>query len=195
MKIKNKSMIVTSLLILLGTSNTIHAKENVSANNVQCNQGIQVNSSEEQVEFKIKTSGSNVNLRSGPGTNYPIIAKIPNNSTITKISDFSNGEWAKTVFVGEGGKEYIGYIKYDPKYTEKVPQVNKTLAEITGNRVIFRSKDSKSSNKLGYFYKGNVVEIIEKAKNNYYKIKVVNTNGDYKNNIGYVHGDYVNILK
>lgn len=195
MRMRNKSIIVTSLLILLVTSNTTRAKEVIATNNVKCDQRVQVNCGEEQVEFKIKTSGSNVNLRSGPGTNHSIIAKIPNNSIVTKISDFSNGDWAKTVFVGKGGKEYIGYIKYDSKYTVKAPQVDKTLADITGNRVVFRDKDSKTSGKLGYFYKGNTVEIIEKAKNNYYKIKVVNTNGDYKDNIGYVHGDYLNILK
>ncbi len=185
---KLKTLVLSVALIgLIGAPTTLYANEvSYSAVVSRTNQ--------EQVDYKIKTSGSNVNLRKGPGTNHSVVTKIPNNSIVTKISDFSNGKWAKTVFVGKGGKEYIGYILYDAKYTSIAPESNTKLGQITGNRVIFRNGDSRSSGKLGYFYKGDTVEILEKAKNGYCKIKVVNTHNKYKNNIGYVHTDYVDIL-
>lgn len=181
----NLKILIISTALLIGSLNTSFAQVQPNTNSAYL-----IN---EQTDYKISTSGSNVNLRSGPGTNYSIIAKIPNNSVITKISDYSNGKWAKTVFTGDKGKEYIGYILYDNNYIKEYTNLN-SFGEITANRVVFRKDGHIMSSKLGYFYKGNTVEILEEAnKNDYYKVRVINTNGDYKNNIGYVHKNYVKI--
>lgn len=180
----NLKILIISTALLIGSLNTSFAQVQPNTNSAYL-----IN---EQTDYKISTGGSNVNLRSGPGTNYSIIAKIPNNSVITKISDYSNGKWAKTVFVGNKGREYIGYILYDENYVKEYTSIPNSFGEITANRVIFRKEGHKWSSKLGYFYKGNTVEILENAnKDNYIKIRVINTNGDYKDNVGYVHKDYV----
>lgn len=151
-------------------------------------------SQQEQVEYKIQTKGSNVNLRKGPGTNNGVLVKIPNGSTVVKISDYQNGKWAKTVYTSNNGKEYIGYMLYDEEYVKEECISNRKVGYITGDRVIFRASGSKNSQKYGYFYKGNVVEIMEEANNNgYLKIRVVNTDGRYPYAIGYVYKDYVRI--
>ena len=184
-----KTTLCIALICLLGAPKILHAQEI----NQNSNLAMTFTCEKEQVDYTISTKGSNVNLRSGPGINHSIIAKIPNNSVLTKISDFSNGRWAKTVFVASGGREYIGYILYDESYTKPAPKTNSTIGDITGNRVVFRKGDSILSGKLGYFYKGNTVEVLELARNNYYKIRVVNTNNQFKDNIGYVYKDYVQI--
>ena len=128
----NLKILIISTALLIGSLNTSFAQVQPNTNSAYL-----IN---EQTDYKISTSGSNVNLRSGPGTNYSIIAKI------------------------------------------------------TAYRVVFRKDGHIMSSKLGYFYKGNTVEILEEAnKHDYYKVRVINTNGDYKNNIGYVHKNYVKI--
>lgn len=151
-------------------------------------------SQQEQVEYKIQTKGSNVNLRKGPGTNNGVIVKIPNGSKVVKISDYQNGKWAKTVYTSNSGKEYIGYILYDEEYVKEMCISDSKVGIITGDRVVFRSHGSRFSKKYGYYYKGNTVEIIEEAnENGYLKVRVVNTDGRYSHAVGYVHKDYVRI--
>lgn len=184
----NKKIIITNITaMMLGLTMLNVAEASNSQVETMCIQ-------QEQMEYKIQTKGSNVNLRTGPGTNYSVMSRIPNGSKVVKISDYQNGKWAKTVYTTNKGNEYIGYILYDESYVKEICEEDAKIGTITGDRVIFRAEGNIFSKRYGYFYKGNTVEVLEGANGNgYLKIRVVNTNGRYPYAIGYVHKDYVRI--
>lgn len=185
----NKKIILKNAIYALFVGILITSTTEASASQIEtlCIQ-------QEQVEYEIKTKGSNVNLRKGPGINNGVIVKIPNGSKVVKISDYQNGKWAKTVYTNDKGKEYIGYILYDEEYVKEKCTIDSKLGLITGDRVVFRAGGSITARKYGYFYKGNIVEILEEANvNGYLKVRVVNTDCRYPYAIGYVHADYVRL--
>lgn len=61
--------------------------------------------------FKVKVTASALNIRKGPGTNYPIVGCIKDKGiyTITKTS----GSWGHL-------KSNVGWISISPSYTQKV---------------------------------------------------------------------------
>lgn len=145
----------------------------------------------EQEQYIVTTGKLPLNLRTGPSTKSNVIAKIPAGSVITKISDFTN-EWAKTVYRTPQGKEYIGYSFYGSGYAKKANFKKSEFGTITANRVIFRDSGSKTSKKLGYFYIGDQVDVVENVNSNgYYKVVITKaTDKSIVSNIGYVHNDY-----
>ena len=54
-------------------------------------------------------AASGLRVRSGPGTNYEILASLVNGNTITIVAD-AGGGWYQISFVGSGGATIIGYI-------------------------------------------------------------------------------------
>ncbi|QNU67275.1 SH3 domain-containing protein [Ruminiclostridium herbifermentans] len=59
----------------------------------------------------VNTDGSNLNVRSGPGTNYSIIGKFANGTDVTWEDDDgkSSGDWAYVTGVSTNGKTISGY--------------------------------------------------------------------------------------
>ena len=57
----------------------------------------------------LTTDGSSLNMRSGPGTGYSILASIPGSATLTLLS-LENG-WYKTTYNGKTGYVSSDYVK------------------------------------------------------------------------------------
>ena len=61
---------------------------------------------------KVVDGGNGVRVRSGPGTNYDILATIPNGGSV-KIVESAGDGWYKITFSGVGGATTTGYMKGD----------------------------------------------------------------------------------
>ena len=61
---------------------------------------------------KVVNGGNGVRVRSGPGTNYDILATISNGGSV-KIVESAGDGWYKITFSGVGGATTTGYMKGD----------------------------------------------------------------------------------
>ena len=61
---------------------------------------------------KVVNGGNGVRVRSGPGTNYDILATISNGGSV-KIVESAGDGWYKIIFSGVGGATTTGYMKGD----------------------------------------------------------------------------------
>ena len=59
---------------------------------------------------KVVNGGNGVRVRSGPGTNYDILATVPNGGSV-KIVESAGDGWYKIIFSGVGGATTTGYMK------------------------------------------------------------------------------------
>ena len=60
----------------------------------------------------VVNGGNGVRVRSGPGTNYEILASVSNGADIQIVESAGDG-WYKITFSGAGGKITTGYMKGD----------------------------------------------------------------------------------
>ena len=60
----------------------------------------------------VVNGGNGVRVRSGPGTNYEILASVSNGADIQIVESAGDG-WYKITFSGAGGKVTTGYMKGD----------------------------------------------------------------------------------
>ena len=78
---------------------------------------------------KVKTKGSNLNVRSGPGTNYGKIGKLKNKSSVTLTG--YNGKWYQIDYNGKKGYVSASYITTSDK--KKLPAfASGGLVDFTG---------------------------------------------------------------
>ena len=61
---------------------------------------------------KVVNGGNGVRVRSGPGTNYDILATVPNDGSV-KIVESAGDGWYKITFSDVGGVTTTGYLKGD----------------------------------------------------------------------------------
>ncbi len=63
----------------------------------------------------VKTDGSNLNVRSGPGTNYSIVGKFANGTKVHfgAIDPIESENWSYVWGTGIDGKEVTGYVHMD----------------------------------------------------------------------------------
>ena len=61
---------------------------------------------------KVVNGGNGVRVRSGPGTNYDILATVPDGASV-KIVESAGDGWYKIIFSGVGGATTTGYMKGD----------------------------------------------------------------------------------
>jgi hypothetical protein len=59
---------------------------------------------------KVTTEKSNLNIRKGPGTDQPIVAKAGHNSMVTLVSKTSEQWWLIRTEAGEEGYAYAQYL-------------------------------------------------------------------------------------
>lgn len=133
-------------------------------------------------------TGSNVNMRLGPGTNYGIVANY-SKGTKLKISG-SNGNWYEVSVNGKYGyisKDYVKVSSSEEK-TESVPTPSQSMNEtgiICGSNVRMRGGPGTNYAIVGYYNNGTKMSITGKTGNWY----AVNYNGTK----GYVSSDYIKI--
>ena len=64
-----------------------------------------------RAQFRVYTHGDNLNVRSGPGTNYSIIGSFANGSLIEIPDPYSSAEWVYATGTDVySGKTISGYI-------------------------------------------------------------------------------------
>lgn len=128
-------------------------------------------------------TGSEVNLRSGPGTNYRVIDCLTRGDTVT-VTDRSGSTWYAVDYNGQSGfmaADYL-HINEDDFGGLTIPSSNGT-GYINAMYVRFRSGPSGSSSILGEYNRGKAVTI-------------TGTAGDWTactidGQAGYVHSQYL----
>ena len=60
----------------------------------------------------VVNGGNGVRVRSGPGTNYEVLASVPNGGSVQIVESAGDG-WYKIIFSGAGGAATTGYMKGD----------------------------------------------------------------------------------
>lgn len=126
-----------------------------------------------------KIIGTNVNMRSGPGTNYSVIGNYSNGVTLN-VTGETNG-WYAVSYNGKNGYVSSKYFRVDPAsgYSS-----NKT-GTITGSDVRFRSGPGTNYSIIGTYGKNTKIEISGES-GNWYEGAI---NGKY----GYICKDYVSL--
>lgn len=128
-------------------------------------------------------TGSEVNLRSGPGTNYRVIDCLTRGSTVT-VTDRSGDTWYAVDYNGQSGFMAAGYLDISEDDYGSV-----TISSNTGNGYInamyvrFRSGPSSNSSILGEYNRGKAVTI-------------TGSSGDWTacvidGQAGYIHSQYL----
>ncbi|MBC8632352.1 SH3 domain-containing protein [[Eubacterium] tenue] len=141
---------------------------------------------EEQNKPIVKNTGivtaTRLNVRSGYGTNYPVIGSLSNGATVEIIG--SQNGWYKIKY--NGGYGYITgqYIKTSSSAINESLTISKS-GTVTATSLNIRNGYGSNKTIIGSLKDGTKVEIVE-SKNGWHKIKY---NGGY----GYVSGDYIKI--
>ena len=128
-------------------------------------------------------TGSEVNLRSGPGTNYRVIDCLTRGSSVT-VTDRSGDTWYAVDYNGQSGFIAAGYLDISEDDYGSV-----TVSSSTGNGYInamyvrFRSGPSSNSSILGEYNRGKAVTI-------------TGSSGDWTacvidGQAGYIHSQYL----
>lgn len=133
-------------------------------------------------------SGSDVNVRSGPGVNYPVVACLSRNTPIT-VTDRSNGDWYAISCNGISGFMSSRYISIvDAGSTDLTVDTgsvsNGTTGYINAMYVRFRSGPDTGSAILGEYNTGKEVQIV--GSSNGWTQCVIN------GQLGYIYSSYVN---
>lgn len=133
-----------------------------------------------------KVSGSDVNVRSGPGVNYSVVACLPRNAAIT-VTDRSNSDWYAISYNGITGFMSSRYVSVVEAGSSDIvvdsPAAEGKTGYITAMYVRFRSGPNSSSSILGEYNTGKEVSIIGQ-ENGWFRCVI---NGQ----TGYIYSDYV----
>ena len=130
-------------------------------------------------------SGSEVNVRSGPGLNYPVVDCLPRSAAVT-VTDCSNSDWYAIRYEGGSGFMSSRYLRMDQQ-TAPAPGAGDSSQGQTGYinamYVRFRSGPGTDSSILGSFNTGKEIQILDR-------------NGEWvccriNGQTGYVYGGYV----
>ncbi|WP_373598574.1 SH3 domain-containing protein [Paraclostridium bifermentans] len=133
-----------------------------------------------------QVTGSRVNFRKGPGTNYSIITSLGRGTTVGVISE-SNG-WSKISYNGNIGymsSSYLGTVNSGGGDTGEV-DTDTTVKEnkqVTGSRVNFRKGPGTNYSIITSLGRGTTVGVISES-NGWSKVS-------YNGNIGYMSSNYL----
>ena len=116
-------------------------------------------------------TGSDVNMRSGPGTNFPVIDCLPKGAAVT-VTDRSNPNWYAITYQGVNGYMSSRYLQIGEESSpaQPTPQPNTgnlpatgTNGHINADGVRFRSGPSSSYSILNTYDKGKELIITDEA--------------------------------
>lgn len=143
--------------------------------------GLYISSEAGSLAYGAATVGaSSLNVRSGPGTTYPITKTIVHNEKVV-ILEKTNSEWYHIVYSGTEG--YVASLYLTDVLTAE--NFNAT-GKVTGDDVLIRSIPSTSGSLLGNCNAGTAISIIG-INSGWYKVK-------YNGVIGYIRSDYITII-
>lgn len=131
---------------------------------------------------------SRLNVRSGAGTNYSVVAQITNNTKLT-INSEKNGWYNVTLSNGKTGYVSSKYIKIITSSENDNSVENIRRGKVTGISTVLNVREgaSTSSKKISYLRNNEIVEIIGEL-GNWYKIK------SNKSNNAYVSKNYIKLI-
>lgn len=82
------------------------------------------------VTAELKTTTANLNMRTGPGTGYPIILTIPKGASL-EVTGYS-GSWAKVTYAGKNGYANASYLTAPSNSTKETNYTTANLNLRTG---------------------------------------------------------------
>ncbi len=130
-------------------------------------------------------TGNEVNMRSGPGTNYEVIDCLEKGATVT-VNDCSNYYWYNVTYNGKTGFMASGYLKINPApIVEQVTESATQNGHINAMYVRFRSGPGTDYSVLGEYNTGTKLTITGSSGG----WTQVNINGKD----GYVYASYVSV--
>jgi len=121
-------------------------------------------------------TATNLNVRSGAGTNYSLIGSLKRGSAVQVIQKLSNG-WYKVSYNGKAGYVSGQYIRSTTSSPSPVYRINASGLNV-------RSGPGVQYSKLGLLISGTVLNVIHKENNGWYKIS-------FNGKTGYVSGQYI----
>jgi len=103
-------------------------------------------------------TGADVNLRSGPGTNYRVVACLSEGTTVN-VTDRSNPDWYAVTYNGTSGYMSSRYLRIQEAAPAAPATQTGTPGHITGMYVRFRSGPGSGASILGEYNNGKAVTI------------------------------------
>ena len=101
-------------------------------------------------------TGNDVNLRSGPGTDYEIIDCLPLHAVVT-VNDRSNSTWYAISYNGQDGFMSSRYLQLMEEDAPEIQPIDVSVGYINAMYVNFRSSNSTDSTVLGQYNKGKTL--------------------------------------
>ena len=156
----------------------------------------------------ITGASGGLNVRSGPGTTYDVLASLRNGDDVMIQEALDNG-WYRITYVGAGGEEATGYVKSDyvtvksepdptpEPTTDPSPSGGELKAGATGkitgapNGLRVRSGPGTTYEHQASLRNGDKVTVVEDAGNGWYQITYVGSNGT--DTTGYIMGEYIDV--
>ncbi len=103
-------------------------------------------------------TGRDVNLRSGPGTNYRVVTTVPYGASIT-VTDRSNDSWYGVSYNGKSGYMSAHYIDVaEESYSANIVTASGT-AYVASDYVRFRSGPSSDNSIIATYNRGKEVTV------------------------------------
>lgn len=104
-------------------------------------------------------TGSDVNMRYGPGTGYDVVECLPRGTEVTVI-DRSNSSWYAISYNGQDGYMSSRYLSLEEEEAAEITESTTTAdGFINAMYVNFRSAPSSSASILGQYNKGKIVTV------------------------------------
>lgn len=123
---------------------------------------------------------ANVNVRTGPGTNYSILGSLAKGATVTKTG--TSGNWTKVVFNGTAAYVHSAYLSV---YSGSGGSTSSsTLLYALDDDVAVRSGPSTAYRAIGYLDEGDTVTYLGTSGSSWYKVQ-------FGSRIAYVHASDV----
>ena len=103
-------------------------------------------------------TGSDVNMRSGPGTGYPVVNCLPRGTAVT-VTDRSNPDWYAVTYDGQSGFISSRYLEISEESSDAVIVTDGDAGYINAMYVRFRSGPGSSYSILGEYNIGKSLTI------------------------------------
>ncbi len=121
------------------------------------------------------TSGSSVNLRSGPSKSAGILTRVPLDVTVDVLFVYDD-TWWQVRYQGTTGYMMQEFLSTDAPGSDQVPDQAITVAD-SGSTVNLRSGPSKSYSVLVRVPLGAVVEVLSAYDNSWWQVRYQSTTG------------------
>lgn len=135
------------------------------------------------VELKVNTKESNLNVRTGPSTNFKIIGKLKKGATV-KATEKVDG-WYKINYNGQLGYISGDYVKVVNSSTNNGEVSATGTMRVTASSLRIRKGEGTNTATIGYLDRGEEVKVLAKTNNGWIKIE------SKKGVVGYCSAKYL----